>query len=234
MVLNKRSLQNIKVQNISTHVTPSIMMTMQKHLLLLALLLLGSSPFLQAQMADSRVRFGLKLGVNGATLYDDAQAKDTKSRIGIIGGGFAKIRLTKRFALRPEVLFATRGGDYNYNNLGKTELRLNYLEVPLSLELNLLGLLNLHGGMHIGVLASEDGKFRDNQGNTVNFKLDKDDLNNFNYGWHVGGGLDLGNLGLHLRILRGLQQVSKSDSFSHFAGKLKHSAWELSVSYALK
>lgn len=208
------------------------MATWQKHFLLV--LLLSSTSFLHAQMTDGGARFGLKLGVNGSSLYDDAQADDTKTRTGIVVGGFTKIRLNRRFSLRPEILFATRGGDYNYHNLGKTELKLRYLEVPLSLEFNLLGILNLHGGMHVGLLAGQDGKFRDNQGNTINFDLNKEDLNNFNYGWHVGGGIDLGNLGLHLRILRGLQEVSRSDSFNQLAGKLKNSAWELSVSYALK
>ncbi len=210
------------------------MTILQKYFLLLLLLLGSSSSLLHAQMADGGARFGLKLGVNGSSLYDDAQAEDKKSRTGIIGGGFAKIKLTKHFSLRPEVLFATRGGDYNYNNLGKTELKLSYLEVPLSLEYNLFAILNIHAGMHVGVLAGEDGKFRDNQGNTINFDLQKEDLNNYNYGWHVGGGIDLGNLGIHLRILRGLKEVSKSDSFNQLAGKLKNSAWELSVSYALK
>jgi len=210
------------------------MTILQKYFLLLFLLLGSSAPLLQAQMADGGVRFGLKLGVNGSSLYDDAQAEDQKSRTGIVGGGFAKIKLTKHFSLRPEVLFATRGGDYNYNNLGKTKLKLNYLEVPLSLEYNLFAILNIHAGLHVGVLAGESGKFRDNQGNMLNFDLCKDDLNNFNYGWHVGGGIDLGNLGIHLRILRGLQEVSKSDSFNQLAGTLKNSAWELSVSYALK
>ncbi|MCY7328711.1 MAG: PorT family protein [Saprospiraceae bacterium] len=210
------------------------MTILQKYFLLLFLLLGSSAPLLQAQMADGGVRFGLKLGVNGSSLYDDAQAGDKKSETGIVGGGFAKIKLTKHFSLRPEVLFATRGGDYNYNNSGETKLKLNYLEVPLSLEYNLFAILNIHAGLHVGVLAGESGKFRDNQGNTLNFDLRKDDLNNFNYGWHVGGGIDLGNLGIHLRILRGLQEVSNSDSFNQLAGKLKNSAWELSVSYALK
>lgn len=210
------------------------MTTAQKYLLLLFLLLAGVSSNLHAQMADGGWRFGLKLGVTGSRLYDDAQAEDTKTRTGFVGGGFAKIKLTKHFSLRPEVLFAMRGGDYNYNNLGETKLKLNYLHVPLSLEYNLFAILNIHAGIHVGVLASEDGKFRDNQGNTINLDLNKDDLNNFNYGWHLGGGLDLGNLGLHLRILRGLQEVNKSNSLNQFAGKLKNAAWELSVSYALK
>ena len=70
--------------------------------------------------------------------------------------------------------------------------------------------------------------------NPINFDLQKEDLNSFNYGWHPGGGIDLGHLGLHLRFLRGLQDVGKSDAFHQFVGKLKNSAWELSVSYALK
>lgn len=209
------------------------MRTLHKYLLLSALLCTSLSQ-LQAQMSEGGVRFGLKLGLSGTGFYDDNLAGDKKTQTGIIGGAFAKIRLSKNFSLRPELLFATRGGAYNFDNMGKTDLQLNYLELPLSLEFNLLSLLNVHGGMHAGLLAGQDGKFRDNQGNTIDFDLQKDDLNGFNYGWHLGGGIDLGNLGLHLRFLRGLQDVGKSDAFNQFAGKLKNSAWELSVSYALK
>ncbi|MEO6040138.1 MAG: porin family protein [Saprospiraceae bacterium] len=206
---------------------------MYKYLLLSALLF-SALPLVQAQMSDGGARFGLKLGINGSRFYDDAQAKDLNSKRGIVGGGFAKIRLTKHFSFRPEVLFATRGGEYNYANLGKSELKLSYLEVPLSLEFNLLSFLNVHGGFHVGLLAGQDGKFRDSQGNTINFDLNRDDFNSVNYGWHIGGGIDLGNLGLHLRFLRGLQEISKSEAFNQVVGKLKNSAWELSLSYALK
>jgi len=209
------------------------MKTMQKYLLLGLLLLAGYSSS-YAQMSEGGVRLGLKLGINGNRFYDDSQAKDLKSQTGVVGGVFAKIRLTKHFSLRPEVLFATRGGEYNYSNLGNTALKLRYLELPLSLEFNLLSILNVHAGVHAGALAGQDGKFRDNQGNVVNFDLRRDDLNEFNYGWHVGGGIDLGNIGLHLRFLRGLQDIGKSDNFNAQIGQLKNSAWELSVSYALK
>ncbi|MEO6758814.1 MAG: porin family protein, partial [Saprospiraceae bacterium] len=197
-------------------------------------LLCSGLPALQAQMSDEGVRLGLKLGVTGSRFYDDNQAWDRGKHTGIVGGGFAKIPLSEHFSLRPELLFASRGGDYNYANRGKTKLKLNYLELPLSLEYNLFGILNIHGGFHLGMLVSESGTFRDNQGNLINFELSRDDFNRLNYGWHLGGGLDLGNLGIHLRYLHGLQEISKSENFNQYAGKLKNAAWELSVSYALK
>ena len=155
---------------------------------------------LQAQMTDGKALFGLKLGVNGANLYDDSKAEDKKSRIGFTGGAFVKIPLGgQRFSLRPELLFATKGADFDIANGTKQEVKLSYIELPLSLEMN-LAILNLHAGFYAGLLADSQGKFKDAQGNPItSFKLDKEDLEVFDYGWHVGAGLDLGNIGLHLK-----------------------------------
>lgn len=45
-----------------------------------------------AQMNDG-AQFGIKAGINGANLYDDAKAQDKKSRIGYTAGVFGQFRL---------------------------------------------------------------------------------------------------------------------------------------------
>lgn len=194
---------------------------------------MGALPTLQAQMTDGDVRFGLKLGVNGTNLYDDSRADDKQSRIGFTGGAFVKIPLGgQRFSLRPELLFTTKGAEFDFVGGTKQEVKLSYIELPLSLELN-LAILNIHAGLHAGLLADSEGKFKDAQGNPITtFQLDKDDLETLDYGWHVGAGLDLGNIGLHLRIARGLQNVEKDGTIQDLLGNLKNSAWTLTGSFA--
>jgi hypothetical protein len=184
-------------------------------------------------MTEGKIRFGLKLGVNGTNLYDDAKAEDKKSRVGFTGGVFAKIPLGgHRLSLRPEVLFATKGAQFELTNNIKEDIKLSYIEIPLSLELN-LAILNLHAGLHAGLLANSEGSFKDAQGNPVtNLQFDKDDLEVLDYGWHAGAGLDLGNIGLHLRISRGLKNVEKGGSVQDYLGNLKNAAWTLSGSFA--
>ena len=203
------------------------------NLFLLCALSMSAPSALQAQMTDGKSLFGLKLGVNGTNLYDDSKAEDKKSRIGFTGGAFVKIPLGgQRFSLRPELLFTTKGAEFDIANGNKQEIKLSYIELPLSLEMN-LAILNLHAGLHAGLLADSEGKFKDAQGNPITtFKLDKDDLETLDYGWHVGAGLDLGNIGLHLRIARGLKNVEKSGSVQDVLGDLKNSAWTLTGSFA--
>lgn len=182
---------------------------------------------LNAQMTDGKARFGLKLGVNGANLYDDSQAEDIKSRLGITGGGFVQIPLGKgRFALRPELLFTTKGAAYDFVNGKRPDIKLNYLELPISLEYRLLGFINLHAGASASLLATADGKIEG-----VSFNFDKEQFERFDYGWHLGGGLDLGPLGVHLRVSRGLNEISNRVSLDEFVGKLKNAAWALTLSY---
>ena len=201
--------------------------------LLLCSLWLSTTTLLNAQMTEGKVRFGLKLGVNGSNLYDDAKAEDKQTRVGFTGGVFAKIPLgSQRLSLRPEVLFATRGAQFDFANNIKQDIKLSYVEIPLSLELN-LAILNLHAGLHAGILANSEGSFKDAQGNPVtNLQFDKDDLEVLDYGWHAGAGLDLGNIGLHLRIARGLKNVEKEGSVQDYLGSLKNAAWTLSGSFA--
>lgn len=184
-------------------------------------------------MTDGKARFGLKLGVNGTNLYDDSRAEDKKSRVGFTGGAFVKIPLgSDRFSLRPEVLFATKGAQFDLAAGTQQEIKLSYIEMPVSLEFN-LAILNLHAGMYAGLLADSEGKFKDAQGNPISTQqLDKGDLEVLDYGYHVGAGLDLGNIGLHLRIARGLNNVEQPGTAQALLGDLKNSAWTLTGSFA--
>lgn len=195
------------------------------------LFVLCALPQLQAQMTEGKVRFGLKAGVSGSNLYDDATASEKQTRIGFTGGAFAKIPLGgARFSLRPEVLFTTKGAQFDIAGGNTSELKLSYIEIPLSLELN-IAIINIHAGIHAGLLASSDGKFKDSQGNPITFDLNKEDLQSVDYGWHLGAGLDLGNLGLHFRISRGLQDIRKDDTLKEAFGSLKNASWSLTAAY---
>ncbi|MBN8677743.1 MAG: PorT family protein [Chitinophagales bacterium] len=180
---------------------------------------------LQAQMSDG-FRFGLKLGVNGSNVYDDANAADIKKRVGVTGGIFAQLPLGgKRLSLRPELLFTTKGAAYDYLNNKNPDIKINYLELPLSLEYHLFGVVNLHAGGYASLLASGDGDVSGVPG-----QLEKTSFEDFDFGWHVGTGLDIGGLGLHFRISRGLKNVG-NQSASALLGDLKNSAWALTLSY---
>ena len=174
-------------------------------------------------------------GVVPAALEKSASNRSPNDLLGLInvftGGAFAKIPLGgARLSLRPELLFTTKGAQFDQIGGNTSDLKLSYLEIPLSLEFN-LAIINLHAGVHAGLLATAEGTFKDSQGNPITFDIDKDDLQSFDYGWHLGGGIDLGNIGLHLRVSRSLQDISNENTFEEFFGSLKNASWALTASY---
>lgn len=194
--------------------------------------LMVCSYFAHAQMTDGGARIGLKAGIGGANLYDDVNAKDKKARTAFTGGVFAKIPVTKggKIAIRPELLLTLKGGKYNYNTNTSEDFNLTYLELPASLEFRLLGFFNVHAGLHAGYLIGGKGKVSlSGASQTVSI----DDLEKLDYGYQIGGGIDLGNLGLHLRVSRGLKEVAKEESVNQFVGNLKNASWALTLSVGL-
>lgn len=202
-----------------------------KNLVLGVLLTLCFGASLSAQMADGKVRFGVKAGVIGANLYDDAIAEDRKSRIGFMGGAFAKIPLNNRgsISLRPELLAAMRGGKYSLSDMPDQRpfVRTFHADLPVSLEANILGFINVHAGLHAAYLISVKAEI---DGGTVN--VSRDNFEKLDYGYQLGGGLDFGNIGIHLRVLRGLNDISRDASLNDIFGQLKNSAWNLTLSAA--
>lgn len=185
-----------------------------------------------AQMNHSG-HFGIVAGINGANLYDDARASDKKSRIGYTAGVFAQIPFAKgRFSLRPELLLSAKGANYDFTSGNHPEIKLTYVELPVSLQWHLLGFINLHAGMYAALLANSEGKFTDANGNPLSVNVSKNDYSNLDYGYQLGGGLDLGNLGIHLRVSRGLKEVANKSSLQDYVGNLKNAAWSLTLGWA--
>jgi len=155
-------------------------------------------PAMRAQMADpeGHTRFGLKAGLSAAN-FSKQDFEDRKGRVGFVGGVFAKVPLGRpkqvAFSLRPELLFSMKGATVTPDSLDDISFKLNYVELPLSLDINFLTFFNIQGGLQAGTLISS---------------VDKDfNVNKFDAGWHVGAGLDIGNIGLHARFNSSFTQL---------------------------
>lgn len=124
----------------------------------------------QAMMAQFHL--GVKAGAN-ITKVDGKSFKD-EFRYGYHLGGFAEIRLGNKLVLQPEVLFnqyATRL-DSNYKNVyedvfdGNSNIKLNYLSVPVLLNYKLVGnFISLQAGPQFGVLIDQNKTLLQNGGN---------------------------------------------------------------------
>lgn len=78
---------------------------------------------------------GMEAGANFADLTGNNVDSFVDSRLGLVGGGFLRLPLTQALALQPEILYEQKGADTSSG--GEAGYRLDYVEVPVLLEVNL-------------------------------------------------------------------------------------------------
>lgn len=183
-----------------------------------------------AQSNFGEFRWGLKGGASFASVNNlsDGVEKD-KGRVGFVGGGFIKIPLKHYISIRPEILFHMKGAKIDVPNdiIGqtlKTRFAMNYAEVPLSLDFDLPFFLDFHAGVQGALLLSKKTEV-----NGVEIK-DTDSFNNSEFGWHVGTGIDLGNIGVHVRFQQSLTSFFESSLIG--TGDIKPQNWGVSLTGA--
>lgn len=98
------------------------------------LLFLIASSVATADESVPGFRLGVEGGINLANL-NGANVNDVfASRLGFVGGGFLNLPLGPVLAFQPEVLYEQKGGKFN-----GSPYQLDYVEVPLLLDISLLG-----------------------------------------------------------------------------------------------
>jgi hypothetical protein len=200
-----------------------------KHLLATTLLL-ASFTWAGAQSNYGEFRWGLTAGANFANVNNLSNGiEKDKGRTGFVGGAFCKIPLKFYLSVRPELLFNMKGATLNIPNdlVGstiKTTFAVNYVELPLSLDFDLPYFLDFHAGVQGSLLVSKKMKV---DGTEI------EDLDNFNsgeFGWHIGAGVDIGNIGLHVRYQQSL--TSFFDAFLMGTGDIEPRNWGITLTAA--
>ncbi|GAB2946799.1 hypothetical protein GCM10027048_09740 [Hymenobacter coalescens] len=121
-----------------------------KRFALIALLLAGAAPNLQAQY------FGLKGGVNAAVLDGEQIQQNTNYNTSYHVGAFYNYNLIGPLSLRPEVQYSVQGSEFKSADEDYTT-KLYYLAVPVLLDLK-LGPVHLQGGPQFGVMLQAEQK----------------------------------------------------------------------------
>lgn len=161
------------------------------------------------QNTNSQIlKIGVKGGLNYANFTDTSIKTDaiTSYHAGII----TTIKLTKSFALQPELLYSTQGASYE-NAISEFKNELGYLSIPLLAKLNLSESLSLEIGPQASFLLSKKDEFDFNDYNTFDFAVD--------------GGLGLKlteSIFIQARYILGLSEISKN-------AQAKNSVFQLSA-----
>ncbi|MBW8522677.1 PorT family protein [Chryseobacterium chendengshani] len=207
-----------------------------KKLILGLALTAGSLAFAQTTTTttstSSAIRFGIKAGMNVASLSDDAGLEDQKSKIGFNAGVFASIPLAESFSIQPEILYSQYGAKIEntdeFTVLGTTtrnvesySTNLDYITVPVMFQYNFVPNFYVEAGPEFGFLISAKNKGDRNTtvttGSNVSTSsssytedIDKDNLNTFNFGVGIGAGYYFtDNIGITARYVAGVTDVAK-------------------------
>jgi hypothetical protein len=208
-------------------------MLVKKTLLILSLAL--SCYSLRAQFGP-KIEFGLKAGLNAATLTDMGGDVYGYSSIGSVNGGaLLNIKFSDRnsgFSLQPEAVFSGQGGVYSSNNYdGFTyhnyTTHLTYLNIPVLLQYQFRNGFRLETGPQFGVLlnARETGYGEDGGVNVKRFYKTSD------FSWAFGGGfISHTGFGVDARFNLGLSDINNDTSVGNDAN-INNDVFQIGIFY---
>jgi hypothetical protein len=181
------------------------------------IVLLTCVGFISSKAQDSSSKFGIKGGINFSNLYTE-NVDDTNVLMGFNLGVFAKLPITNSMAIQAELYYTTKGAEVIYNSTfvsGTSRFKLNYIEVPILLVINVTENFNIHAGPYAAYLVSAKTT-NESDGGTFDFEndLNTDDYNTFDAGIAVGIGVDVKSLSFGLRYNYGLTKVGKERNYS--------------------
>jgi hypothetical protein len=170
----------------------------------------------QAQVNKETVRIGIKGGVNFSSLYTK-DSYSTKMLTGFNLGVFSKLSISPKVAFQPELYYTSKGSEVTYNNSfvnGIARFKLNYIELPVLLAINISKNFNIQFGPYASILINGKVKNESNV-NLFDFEdnINSDDFSRFDAGIAVGTGIDFGTIGIGIRYNYGLTTVGKEKTF---------------------
>jgi hypothetical protein len=185
---------------------------------------------------NSSAQFGLAVGPKagiGVTTLKGSSAENIEKRTSFLFGAFLNAQFTPGFALQPEILLTQRGADFTNNNT-RTELIINYFDVPVlaKVRLPIADLIFPH------ILIGPDFAFRtkldytsmDTQSGAV-ITTNENDIRKSDVGGLVGAGLDVEarNVGLFFtadaRYGFGFNNLDRSDN----SIRIRNAGWTFAV-----
>lgn len=196
-----------------------------KNLLIAALLLIGGSTYAQGT-------FGIKGGLNyGATgeyeqvsqvVGDVGSIENGKDRAGFHLGAFGRVGLLG-FFLQPELVYTSLTTEYN-----NFDYKLNKLDAPILLGVNLLGPLNIKAGPSFQYVLSNKLEGSNSEISEVDEQI--------TMGFQAGAGLNIGRFGFDLRYEGGFKEnnaVGDMALDNNIRIDSRTSQWILSLAYSL-
>ncbi len=118
--------------------------------------------------AQGEFRIGFKAGVNIASIGGDDTfgVGSLGSRTGFHIGGLVEIPITEKISIQPELLYSMKGSNIDFSS-GDTDVKLDYIDIPIMGKYHIIQGLSGELGPVIGVLVKADA---DNGDDTQDIK----------------------------------------------------------------
>jgi len=180
-----------------------------------------------ASNADSMApSFGVKGGVNFATLNGDIDSPDSRTSFHV--GVFAEMPIAPIFSVQVEALYSGQGAEAEFRGSDgdKAELQLDYINVPVLAKFYIVKGLSIEAGPQFSFLVNDEFDFNPNSdGGDIPLDDNGPDFKTFQVG--VAGGLtfqtDLG-LFATARYVQDITDIAKDVN-------VQNSVFQLGVGY---
>lgn len=164
----------------------------------------------------AQVGFGIKGGLNIATVGGADVSSIVKSRTGFAAGGYLELSLPFLLTIQPEVLYSTKGFimEQDYSALGqsysyKSTNTYSYLEIPVLVKYSLpvpIVKPSLYVGPEIGVLLTAKSEFEGTGSPTVDTDI-KSIVTSTDYGAVFGASAHILVADIDVRYVLGLKST---------------------------
>jgi hypothetical protein len=189
-----------------------------KKVLFIALLLLGT-----AQFAEAQLNFGIKAGVNyNSDSFSDVSndvLNGAESRTGYHAGIWFRAKLPAiGLYLRPELVYTELRNDVNYDNsttVRNTDFNFSKIDVPILLGKKIFGIGNVFAGPSFQYILDSDFGIND---------LSEISTDEFSLGIQLGFGIEIGRLGIDARWERGLSKSEMNFVDNNAGGNINFDA----------
>lgn len=187
--------------------------------------------------------FGIKGGLNLSTLTIE-DADDNNIIPGFHAGIFAKYMVSDNVAIKPEVLYSTKGVKTVYDQEflgfdiadGETRLNLGYIDIPVYVAYYLAEDFNFHIGPYAGILLNNQ---LETEAEILDFiqvdnaeEIDGAYFNTLDYGVSLGLGFSVDPVMMGFNYNLGLRQVvNEEEAMESLLGDAKNNVIQVYIGF---
>ena len=186
--------------------------------------------------AQKDFRLGVKGGINIAQFNREQMLNDYVTA-GYHFGVFGRIPISNHLSFQPEAQYSIKGTTFKEaigGELTKAQLLLDYIDAIALLNLRFAHVLNLQGGLVLGILTDVQVKNKSEEIKTINPQqaIEENDFRLFDPGYTFGIEADLLKWIIGVRYTQGMRDISDKityDSTTYSFPELRNSVYQVYI-----